>query len=118
MKLSTSLDAGGVIISSLCLIHCIFLPLLGTVLPVMGVISESEAVHKTLLLLALPLWINLVIKPERMRIRILAVLGFSLMLSAAFIEALHDFEIPMTVIGASCLAFAHLRRLSKRRHIH
>lgn len=118
MKLSTSLDAGGVIISSLCLVHCIFLPMLSAVLPVMGVVSENELIHKFLVLMALPLWINLVIKPEKLSIRVLGVLGFSLMISAAFVEAFHDFEVALTVIGASSLAFAHFLRLSKRRHMH
>jgi len=118
MKLSTSLDAGGVIISSLCLIHCVFLPILATALPLMGVISENEIIHKILVLMAVPLWVNLVIRPEGIATRFLAILGFSFMISAAFIEAAHDFEVPLTVIGATCLASAHLIRLSKRRHMH
>jgi len=118
MKTILALDTGGVVISSLCLVHCLFLPLLGTALPIFGVWSEVEWVHKTLVLLALPLCLNLVFKTRTRQTRLSAILGFSFLFSGAFMEVLHDFEVILTVIGAIFLGYAHLQNIRKNRHIH
>jgi len=116
MKPNIALDTGGVVISSLCLIHCLFLPFLGTFLPLLGVWSEIEWVHKILVIMALPLCVNLIFRPGKMQRRLPAIIGFLLLFSGAFIEALHEFEVTMTVFGAIFLGFAHLQNLFKSSH--
>jgi len=116
MKTTLDLDTGGVVISSLCLIHCLFLPLLGTFLPILGVWSEIEWIHKILVLMAFPLCANLIFRPGALQKRIPAILGFLLLFTGAFIEVLHDWELTMTVFGAIFLGLAHLQNLRKNRH--
>ena len=116
MKNTLALDRGGVVISSLCLIHCLFLPLLGTFLPLLGVWAEIEWIHKTFVLMAFPLCLNLIFQSREMLTRITAILGFSLLFSGAFVHALHEFEAIITVIGAICLGFAHLQNIRKVQH--
>ena len=116
MKTTFALDRGGVVITSLCLIHCLFLPLFGTFLPLLAVWSEIEWIHKIFVLMAFPLCLNLIFQSRKIQIRIPAILGFSLLFSGAFIHALHEFEIMMTVIGAISLGFAHLQNIHRARH--
>lgn len=118
MKTTLALDRGGVLISSLCLIHCLFLPLFGTFVPLLGVWSEIEWIHKTFVLMAFPLCLNLIFQSRKTQIRIPAILGFSLLFSGAFVHALHDFEVMTTVIGAISLSFAHLQNIHSARHRH
>ena len=49
------LDAGAVALSSLCLLHCLALPLLAAALPLFGVWAEAEWVHLVFVAIALPL---------------------------------------------------------------
>ena len=46
MKTISYVDSAGLGVSSLCIIHCLFLPILGTSLPILGVLSEYEWLHK------------------------------------------------------------------------
>lgn len=48
-KLSISWDHVGVVLSFLCLVHCLFLPFLISMLPALGLeIFQNEMIHKTL----------------------------------------------------------------------
>ena len=116
MKTTLTLDTGGVVISSLCLIHCLFLPLFGTIFPLLGVWSEIEWIHKMLVLMALPLCAGLIFRPGKIQRRLPAILGVALLFTGAFIEVLHEFEVTITVIGAIFLGFAHLQNLRRDRH--
>lgn len=49
------LDAGAVALSSLCLLHCLALPLLAAALPLFGVWAEAEWVHLVFVAIALPM---------------------------------------------------------------
>ncbi len=49
------LDAGAVALSSLCLLHCLALPLLAAALPLFGTWAEAEWVHLLFVAIALPL---------------------------------------------------------------
>ena len=99
---------------SLCLIHCIALPLAVTLFPIAGLISGDELVHKILVLLAAPATIWLVYKAsigDRNLVFIVTALsGLALLLIAAFIEVLSTFETPLTLLGATVLGFSHLQR--------
>jgi len=118
MKTNIAVDTSGILVSSLCLVHCLIFPILGSISPVIGIWSENEWVHKCLVLLALPLCINLLVRPRKTSVFILALSGLSLLFAGAFAEILHDYETELTVIGAILLSFAHLQRLQIRRHMH
>lgn len=109
-----SLDATAVCLSLACLVHCLALPLLVTALPIVGSLAENELVHRLLVLLALPvsLWALVRGRLDGTGIAIagLILIGLSLLLTAAFVEALHDFETPITVAGALILSAGHLLR--------
>ncbi len=110
----TITDLSAVLLSGLCLFHCLALPLLAAILPVAGVLGEAEWVHKVLVLTALPVSAFVILWgpdfPKRKEFMGLAVFGLALLLGAAFIEPLHDFETPITVAGALLLGAAHVIR--------
>ena len=116
---SSTLDVSAIGLSSLCLIHCLALPVLTAVLPVAGVLAEAEWIHKLLVLLALPvssvvIWTSL--RAERNFVFIGCVAaGLALLVGAAFIEVLHDVETPLTVAGAGLLAGAHGYRFANHK---
>ena len=111
---SKLLDISGVGLSCLCLLHCMALPLLVVSAPVLAVFSENEAVHKVLVLLALPVALLAIFTTPQTRSRPLIfgmlVVGISLLLAGAFVEALHDYETPLTVVGALFLSGGHIWR--------
>lgn len=113
-----AVDASALTVSSLCLIHCLALPVLAGVLPMAGAWAEAEWVHKVFVLLAIPISGYVVFaKGAQFRDRIfifLVTLGLTLLTASAFIEALHDFEKLMTALGALLVAAGHLWRW--RRH--
>ena len=118
MKANTTLDTAGISLSSLCIIHCLFLPLLGTSLPLFGVLSEFEWVHKGLVILALPVAVTLILSAERLIVQCLAACGVGFLSAAAFLPQFHDIELPVTVLGALLLGSAHTLRLLRRKHSH
>lgn len=118
MKNTLTIDRGGVLLSSLCIIHCLFLPLFATALPLLGLLSEAEWLHKIFVLLAVPLSLSLMMKSNSQRIGGLALMGISLLLAGAFAEPLHDFEQQLTISGALLLGFAHIWRLRRTQHRH
>jgi len=122
MTVST-FDRAGVAISALCVIHCLLLPLVTSLLPVLGLIAENEMIHKGLVLLAIGPAALAFLGPFRSRyslaIRGLGFFGLSALLAGAFVEPLHDFETTLTVIGGISLASAHIfRGILNRPHIH
>jgi len=104
-------------LSTLCLLHCLALPLLASLLPIAGQLSENEALHRGLVLLAAPatlwvVWRSLQAKGGRLFL-LLGPTGLGLLTLAAFAPPFSAYERPMTVIGALVLAAAHLWRLAR-----
>lgn len=118
MRTSINLDTVGVVMSSLCVVHCLALPIIGLILPVVGVLSENEWLHKILVIMALPLFMNLAFKSNKPYIVVPAIFGISLLFAGAFFEPLHEYETIATVLGASFLGGAHLQNSRFRRHSH
>ena len=118
MRTSINSDTGGVVISLLCVVHCLALPIIGLMLPVFGILSENEWVHKILVMLALPLFINLAFKSNKSYIILLAIFGIMLLFSGAFYEPFHEYETIITVMGSCALGAAHLQNLRFKRHAH
>ena len=108
------LDLYAVGICALCFIHCIGLPFIAMLLPVAGLLSGDELVHRLLVLLGAPVSIWLIYKAsitkKQLSFIIMASTGLGLLVIAAFVEAASDFEELFTVLGASVLGFSHLQR--------
>lgn len=118
MKANTSiLDASAIGLSSMCLIHCLALPVMSAFLPLAGVWAEAEWIHQLLVLIALPITGMAIAQSLKTGVRILfivpAVIGLSLLFAAGFVEQLHDFETQLTTIGAILLAAAHIWRWTR-----
>lgn len=105
-------DLVAVGLSAVCLIHCLGLPLLATALPIMAAAAEAEWIHKLFVLLALPISISVMWRRadygRTWGLTLSAVAGLSLLMAGAFVEALHEFERPLTLAGALLLSLAHL----------
>lgn len=114
-----AIDYAGVAISSLCIIHCILLPLATSTLPIVGVISENEIVHKVLVLLAVipAAFVFASVNESRFSrlIRLIGLAGIVTLFLSAFVERFHDYEAVLTLVGATCLASAHIFRLLDNR---
>ena len=99
-------------LSTLCLLHCVALPVLVAVMPVAAQAAESELVHRVLVLIAIPVSLRVIWKTRPLADNRLfvcaALLGLGLLLLAAFIEAASPHEEPITVVGATLLGSAHL----------
>lgn len=103
------LDAGAVALSSLCLLHCLALPLLAAALPLFGTWAEAEWVHLLFVAIALPLTGYALWRAERRHpLPVLAWAtagaGLGLLLAGALALPSHDWETPMTVTGSLLLA--------------
>ena len=105
------IDAPAIAFSGLCFIHCLILPVLSAGLPSLGVLAEAEWLHKGFVIAALPFsLIALASKQTSLIAGALIVVGFSLLVAGAFVEALHDYETLLTVAGAIVLASGHVLR--------
>ncbi|HEL5085468.1 TPA: MerC family mercury resistance protein, partial [Stenotrophomonas maltophilia] len=107
------LDAGAVALSSLCLLHCLALPLLAAALPLFGTWAEAEWVHLLFVTIALPLTGYALWRAERRHpLPVLAWaaagVGLGLLLAGALALPSHDWETPMTVTGSLLLAATHI----------
>ena len=114
----STLDASAAGLSLICLAHCLLLPVIGAFLPLAGVLAEMEWIHKVLALSALPITAIAIVRHRTSKVGLSfiapAVLGLSLLLAAAFVETLHDFETPLTIAGALLLSAAHIWRWANR----
>lgn len=113
-----AIDAAGISVSSLCLIHCLALPVLAGVLPIASSWAAAEWAHKALVLLAIPISGYAVftrgVQFHDSLFVFLVTFGLALLAASAFIDALHDFEKPVTSAGAFIVAAGHIWRW--RRH--
>lgn len=100
-------------LSSLCLLHCLALPPLLSLVPILGLLAE-EWVHQALVLSTLPVSLFVVFRSrpgmDRFILASLVLTGLSLLVLAAFVEPLHDYETPLTVAGSLLLGSTHAIR--------
>ena len=99
-------------LSTLCVLHCIALPALVSLLPVVAQAAESELLHRALAVAAVPvslrvIWKTLPVNGNKLFIGA-ALVGLVLLLLAAFMEAVSAYEEPITVAGGALLCSAHL----------
>ena len=106
------LDLFAVGLSTLCVLHCVALPVLVALMPVLGQAAENELVHRVLAVSAVPVSLRVIWKTRPLnRNRLFvgaALLGLALLLLPAFIEAVSAYEEPITVAGGVLLASAHV----------
>lgn len=117
------LDFTSIGLSGLCVVHCLALPFLAALLPMLGIFADNEWVHPVLVLLAAPMSLWAIIASHAWRkwkVSALIAVGLALLGLAAFVDAFDEYEVAMSVIGASCIAAAHIiNYLSNRvEHVH
>ena len=111
------LDMYAVALSTLCVLHCIALPLFVSLMPVVAQAAESELVHRVLVVAAVPvslrvIWQSRPLHGNRLFVAA-ALIGLVLLVLAAFMETLSPYEEPITVAGGVLLASAHLWRWAR-----
>ncbi len=109
---SARLDLCAAGLPVLCLLHCLALPLLATLMPLAVQAVEGELTHRILAVVAVPLSLRVVWKTlsdggSRLFVGA-ALIGLGLLLLAAFVEALSAHEELITVVGGALLCAAHL----------
>lgn len=104
-------DAMGVSLSGLCLLHCLGLPIVISLIPAVTWM-ENELIHVGLAGLALLVVLNAVRSwpggKTRHALCAIAALGLSLLFYGAFAEIGETAERIVTTIGALALASAHI----------
>ena len=108
-------------LSALCLLHCLALPLLVTIMPLAALTAESELVHRLLVVATVPVSLRVVWKTSAVHRNWLFVgsvlAGLALLSLAAFSEAVSAHEEPITVVGGLLLCSAHLWHWARQRGI-
>lgn len=115
-----ALDLSAVSLSALCLAHCLALPALSLLLPVLGLWAQAEWVHVLFVVLAAPIAVLAFVdrrawRPHSWPLLGLALVGLALMLFGATGFVGPALERLTTVLGGIFLALAHLGNL-RRRH--
>ncbi len=116
-RMQILMDKTAIALSIACAIHCLFLPLVIVMLPALATSSVgSEEFHRLLLWFVFPISALALIQGcHRHKDRIVVSFGFlGLALTSATVIFGHDIlseegERVATVLGATSLAFGHLR---------
>jgi hypothetical protein len=110
--MNRALDAAGVGLSTLCLVHCLALPFAAAAAPLAAQLTEAEWVHWVIVALAAPAAVfaiapSLSLKPLPWSVPLLALLGLAGLTGALFVHAPLA-ETSLTTIGGVSLASAHI----------
>lgn len=115
-------DALALSLSSLCLLHCLALPLVASLLPLAGAWAEAAWVHWAFAFVAAPLSAYTLTRPHPRGLPVgallLAAVGASLLFAGAAEFPRHELETPITVTGGLLLAAAHVLNWRRRTHGH
>lgn len=106
-------DLSALSLSSLCLAHCLALPMLAAALPALGAWAQAEWVHGVFVAFAIPitslaLWRANRAHPLPAAMLGLAGAGLLMLLLGALEWPSHALETPVTVTGSLLLAAAHI----------
>ena len=114
MQNASPIDSAAIGVSTLCILHCLALPILASFLPFLTHLAEAEWAHKILVIATIPLIALALFRSQpgkdRIIFAILAFAGAATLFAGAFVHELHDWETHLTVIGALVLASAHIFR--------
>lgn len=120
---TTALDRWAIVISGLCVIHCLAIPLTIVLLPtISGPLAEQQTLtHWLLLAVALPVSALALGAGYRQHgglgNLVLGAVGLILLTVGVSHWLGEQFEVPCTVAGGLLLIVAHLRNL-RHRHAH
>ncbi len=123
-KLTDVADKSAIFLSILCLVHCLFLPILVLILPAVSALGffADEHFHQLLIFVIIPIsfiaLLSSYIRFKNWSIIGFIVFGVALITFAAFLG--HDLvghvgEVVLTVIGSIFIAYGHTKNLSLRR---
>ncbi|HEY9718691.1 MAG TPA: MerC domain-containing protein [Trichormus sp.] len=112
-----SMDTLGIAASSLCLVHCLAMPLVVGILPLVGLkFLEGHPAHVTLAFFVLTFALLAIVpgylKHRRGDILAMMLVGVGLVLYATFLAQFtlgESAEIPIITVGNLILVFTHLR---------
>ncbi|MEM9618897.1 MAG: MerC domain-containing protein [Pseudomonadota bacterium] len=109
---SNRIDIVAAGLSAACVVHCLALPTFAAMAPLLATWSDVEWVHKSLVLTAAPLSLFASLErsgaPGGRKFMLVAFASLGLLLSAAFVEAFHEYERPLTALGGIVLGGAHV----------
>jgi len=110
--MNRALDAAGVGLSTLCLVHCLALPVAAAAAPLAAQLAEAEWVHWAIVALAAPAAIlaiapSLALRPFPWAVPVFASLGLTGLVSALFVRT-EMLETGLTTLGGVLLASAHI----------
>jgi len=116
-KLPSFFDARAVIISALCAMHCLALPVLLITFPLLGAsVLNDELFHQLLLWVIVPTSIIAVgfarIRHPDVLVLVLMVLGLLVLAGGALWahdSAPHWVDVAMSLVGGALLAIGHVR---------
>lgn len=122
MTRAATYDMAAVGLSSLCMVHCLALPLLAASLPVVGSWAQAEWVHWLFVGLAAPISLFAFARAVPFGLPLgsiaLAVLGISGLVAGVAGWPSHEAETLMTVMGSGFLAAAHVLNWRRMRNAH
>lgn len=113
-ELENKFDVIGMLFSVTCIVHCLALPLLSSLLPTFTMSLEEEWIHLLLLALLIPVALYSFITGKRNHHRnaplILGVMGIIILLLAIFTEDLgtRELESVLTLVGSLILILSHI----------
>ena len=117
--LAKALDVSAVGLSALCLVHCLALPALALLLPVLGFWAEAEWTHVAFVLIAAPVAVLSFVdlstrRPRSWLMAAAAIGGLGLMIAGALEFPTPADERLLTVAGGALLAGAHIANWRRR----
>ena len=120
-SLTTLFDVSAIGLSALCLVHCLLLPVVAALLPVLAAAGEAEWMHLLFVVLAVPLataalWRAHGLRPLPGPLLALAGTGITGLLAGALGWPSEALETPLTVAGGVLLASAHVWNWRRRPH--
>lgn len=119
--LAKALDASAVGLSALCLVHCLALPALALLLPMLGVWARAEWAHVVFVGIAAPVAVLAFVdratwRPRSWPLATTALVGLALMIAGALEFPSGIDERAPTLLGGALLAGAHLANWRRRDH--
>ncbi|ESQ91188.1 hypothetical protein ABAC460_06395 [Asticcacaulis sp. AC460] len=115
------LDIASMVLSALCVVHCVALPFIVAGMPFLGAFTDADWVHQSLVIMAVPLSLWAIYATNAWRrwpVSIPMAAGLIFLAAAAFIPALHDVEAVLSVLGALMIAAAHGANYLSQRPVH
>ena len=114
MELTVKSDTAATALSALCILHCLALPLVASVLPVLSVVADAQWLHWLFAGLAIVISASVPLRDVLARkagFLAPAGLGIAFLIAGLFADQLGADETILTVIGGLLVAFAHVRRI-------